>query len=201
MQTSINNKHTEHLFGGKESNMPFNWSVRSVENYSEISCATHMVGMNSEYPVFTVKDSSGYVIEEVKFTSLGDGQLAPLPNPDNEQELGLYLSRINAWIESNVTQAIVWATMTVGLNHISDKNIDEWIRRIELIKEAGFGDYIMFHDLQFDEDELKFKTQVRREINEDDLVRRIGLSTNAMTQNKSEFDKWLEKKTKELVKY
>ena len=135
--------------------MPFNWSVRSVENYSEISCATHMVGMNSEYPVFTVKDSSGYVIEEVKFTKLDDGRLGPLPNRDNEQELGLYLSR--------------------------------------------FGDYIMFHDLQFDESRLKFKKQVRREINEDDLVRRIGLSTNAMTQNKSEFNKWLGKKKKELI--
>ena len=158
--------------------MPFNWSVRSVENYSEISCATHMVGMNSEYPVFTVKDSSGYVIEEVKFTKLDDGRLGPLPNRDNEQELGLYLSRIN---------------------HISNENIDEWIRRIDLIKDAGFGDYIMFHDLQFDESRLKFKKQVRREINEDDLVRRIGLSTNAMTQNKSEFNKWLGKKKKELI--
>jgi len=180
--------------------MPFNWSVRSVENFSEISCATHMVGMNSEYPVFTVKDSSGYVIEKVKFTTLGDGQLAPLPNPDNEQELGLYLSRINAWIENNVTQAIVWATLTVGLHNISDENIDEWVRRIELMKEAGFGEYIKFHDLQFDEAKLKFKKQVRREINEDDLVRRIGLSTNATRLNKSEFDKWLEKKKKELVK-
>ncbi len=110
-----------------------------------------MVGMNSEYPVFTVKDSSGYVIEEVKFTKLDDGRLGPLPNRDNEQELGLYLSRINAWLENNVIQAIVWATMTVGLNHIRNENIDEWIRRIDLIKDAGFGDYIMFHDLQFDE--------------------------------------------------
>ena len=180
--------------------MPFNWSVRSVENYSEISCATHMVGMNSEYPVFTVKDSSGYVIEKVEFHPLGDGQLSPLPDTDNEHEVGLYLSRINAWIENNVTQAIVWATMTVGLNHISDENIDEWIRRIELLKEEGFGEYIKFHDLQFDETKLKFKKQVRREINEDDLVRRIGLSTNATRLNKSEFNKWLDKKTKELVK-
>ena len=181
--------------------MPFNWSVRSVSDYSEISCATHMSNhaFGSEYPVFTVKDSSGFVIDEVKFESLGDGQLAPLPDKDNEQELALYLSRINAWIEHNVTQKCVWMTMTVGLNHISDDNIDEWMRRIELLKDAGCGGYVMFHDLQFNEDELKFEKQIEREVTREDLERRIGLSTNATTSTKREFDAQMKRKKEELV--
>jgi hypothetical protein len=181
--------------------MPFNWSVRNVSDYSEISCATHVSNhaFGSEYPVFTVKDSSGFVIDEVKFESLGGSQLGPLPDKDNEQELALYLSRINAWIEHNVTQKCVWMTMTVGLNHISDDNIDEWMRRIELLKDAGCGGYVMFHDLQFNEDELKFEKQVEREINQEDLVRRIGLSTNATSYNKREFNALMEKKRAELA--
>ena len=181
--------------------MPFNWSVANVSDYSEISCATHMShhAFGSEYPVFTVKDSSGFVIDEVKFTSLGDGQLAPLPDKDNEQELALYLSRINAWIEHNVTQSIVWMTMTVGLNVIKESNINEWMRRIELIKDSGYGGYVKFHDLQFNEDELKFENQIEREIDQEDLVRRIGLSTNATSYNKREFDAQMKRKREELV--
>lgn len=178
--------------------MPFNWSVENVSDYSEISCATAYIG-HTEYPVFTVKDSSGFVIEEVQLSSLGDAQWGPLPDKDNEQELGLFLSRINAWIEHNVTQKCVWMTMTVGLNHISDDNIDEWMRRIELLKDAGCGGYVMFHDLQFNEDELKFEKQVEREINQEDLVRRIGLSTNATTSTKREFDAQMKRKREELV--
>ena len=181
--------------------MPFNWSVRSVSDYSEISCATHVsnYAFGSEYPVFTVKDSSGFVIDEVKFESLGDGQLTPLPDKDNEQELALYLSRINAWIAHNVTQKCVWMTMTVGLNHISDDNIDEWMRRIELLKDSGCGGYVKFHDLQFNEDELKFENQIEREINQEDLVRRIGLSTNATTSTKREFDARMKKEKEKLA--
>jgi len=178
--------------------MPFNWSVENVSDYSEISCATYST-FESEYPVFTVKDSSGFVIDEVKFESLGGSQLGPLPDKDNEQELALYLSRINAWIEHNVTQKCVWMTMTVGLNRISDDNIDEWMRRIELLKDSGCGGYVMFHDLQFNEDELKFETQIEREINQEDLVRRIGLSTNATTSTKREFDAQMKRKREELV--
>ena len=178
--------------------MPFNWSVKNVSDYSEISCATYST-FESEYPVFKVKDSSGFVIDEVKFESLGDGQLAPLPDKDNEQELALYLSRINAWIEHNVTQKCVWMTMTVGLNHISDDNIDEWMRRIELLKDSGCGGYVMFHDLQFNEDELKFENQIEREINQEDLVRRIGLSTNATTSTKREFDARMKKEKEKLA--
>lgn len=199
MHTHTRNTQTEQTFGEREREiMPFRWSVRSVENYSEISCATHIIGMDREYPTFTVKDSSGYVIEEVEFHPMGDGQLSPLPDTDNEHEVGLYLSRIDAWIEHNVTQMIVWATMAVGLNHISNKNIDEWMRRIEILNDAGYGG-VTFHDLQFDRDALKFKSQVERVITREDLERRIGLSTNANTQNKSEFNKSINEWKKEKV--
>ena len=178
--------------------MPFNWSVKNVSDYSEISCATYST-FESEYPVFKVKDSSGFVIDEVKFESLGGSQLGPLPDKDNEQELALYLSRINAWIEHNVTQKCVWMTMTVGLNVIKESNINEWMRRIEMFKDSGCGGYVKFHDLQFNEDELKFENQIEREINQEDLVRRIGLSTNATTSTKREFNAQMEKKRAELV--
>ena len=178
--------------------MPFNWSVANVFAYSEISCATYYKG-HREYPVFTVKDSSGFVIDEVKFTSLGDAQWGPLPNKANEQELGLYLSRINAWIAHNVTQSIVWMTITVGLNVIKESNINEWMRRIEVIKDSGYDSYVKFHDLQFNEDELKFEDQIQREVTRKDLERRIGLSTNATSYNKREFNALMEKKRAELA--
>ena len=178
--------------------MPFNWSVANVSDYSEISCALYYKG-NREYPVFTVKDSSGFVIEEVQLSSIGDAQWGPLPDKDNEQELGLYLSRINTWIAHNVTQTIVWMTMTVGLNVIKENNINEWMRRIEMIKDSGYGGYVKFHDLQFNEDELKFEDQDDREVTREDLERRIGLSTNASSYNKREFNALMEKKRAELA--
>jgi len=178
--------------------MPFNWSVANVSDYSEISCATAYIG-HTEYPVFKVKDSSGFVIEEVQLSSLGDAQWGPLPDKDNEQELGLFLSRINTWIEHNVTQSIVWMTMTVGLNVIKESNINEWMRRIEMFKDFGYGGYVKFYDLQFNEDELKFENQIHREVTREDLERRIGLSTNATSYNKREFNALMEKKRAELA--
>jgi len=178
--------------------MPFNWSVENVSDYSEISCATYST-FESEYPVFKVKDSSGFVIDEVKFESLGGSQLGPLPDKDNEQELALYLSRINAWIEHNVTQQIVWMTMAVGLNQIKEDNINEWMRRIEVIKDSGYDGYITFWDLQFDEDELKFMSQVEREVTREDLERRIGLSTNAELLIKRQFDARMKEKKEKLA--
>lgn len=178
--------------------MPFNWSVRNVSDYSEISCATAYKG-HREYPVFTVKDSSGFVIEEVQLSSIGDAQWGPLPNTRSKQELGLYLSRINTWIAHNVTQSIVWMTIPVGLNVIKESNINEWMRRIEVIKDSGYDSYVKFHDLQFNEDELKFEEQIEREVTREDLERRIGLSTNASSYNKREFNALMEKKRAELV--
>ena len=178
--------------------MPFNWSVANVSDYSEISCATAYKG-HTEYPVFTVKDSSGFVIEEVQLSSIGDAQWGPLPNTRSKQELGLYLSRINTWIAHNVTQSIVWMTIPVGLNVIKESNINEWMRRIEVIKDSGYDSYVKFHDLQFNEDELKFEEQIEREVTREDLERRIGLSTNASSYNKREFNALMEKKRAELV--
>lgn len=176
--------------------MPFNWSVLNVTDYTGISCATYST-FQAEYPVFTVTDSSGFVIDEVKFEPLGNGQLAPLPDKDNEQELKLYLSRIDAWIQHNVTQNIVFATMSVGLNVITADNVDEWVRRLDLLKDSG--NRVTISDLQFDEDKLKFTTQVEREITWGDLVRRVGLSTNATSYNKREFNALMEKKRAELA--
>ena len=72
------------------------------------------------------------------------------------------------------------------------------MRRIEILNDAGYGG-VTFHDLQFDRDALKFKSQVERVITREDLERRIGLSTNANTQNKSEFNKSINEWKKEKV--
>jgi len=163
--------------------MPFNWSVENVTDYTEISCATYST-FQGDYPVFKVTDS-----EDVKFKPIEESdnrQFAPLPDTDNEQELALYLSRINAWIEHNVTQNIVWTTMQVGLNTVTEDNVDEWVRRLDLLKDSGTR--VTLFDLQFDEVGLMFTTQVQREITREDLVRRVGLWTNASRMNKREFN-------------
>jgi hypothetical protein len=73
------------------------------------------------------------------------------------------------------------------------------MRRIEVIRDSGCGSYVKFHDLQFNEDELKFEDQIEREVTREDLERRIGLSTNATSYNKREFNALMEKKRAELA--
>lgn len=83
-----------------------------------------------------------------------------------------------------MTKCIVFATMHVGINSITEKNVDEFITRVRMIEDVGTkfwykagGDY--------------------QRIPASAIRRRIGLGTNASTYTKSEFEKHVIRRMRE----
>lgn len=89
-------------------------------------------------------------------------------------------------IEGTKTNALVWATMTVGLPSITAKNVDEWMRRLALVEKlrgAFINRYIKDDSMPggLREESYHFTRE--------DIVRRIGLSTNASKLTLAAFTK------------
>lgn len=93
----------------------------------------------------------------------------------------------NELIDDNnwgVTNALIWTTMIVGLNSITTDNVDEFFARVETVQQATgqlchaqnengeWNPYMITHA---------------------DIVRRIGLGTNADRLTKTQFFKHVEK--------
>lgn len=69
---------------------------------------------------------------------------------------------------AGLTHTLVWDTMVIGLNEVTEKNIDEWMYRLHIMDRAyprGF------------------------EITRQDLVNHIGLRTNTSTLTRAAFKK------------
>lgn len=90
-------------------------------------------------------------------------------------------------LEGTITNALIWATMTVDLREITAKNVDEWLFRLSVVKEHR-GALVN----RFIEDPSR-PSGWREEpyyITREDLVRRIGLATNVVTLPRT---KWVAK--------
>lgn len=75
--------------------------------------------------------------------------------------------------EGHVTEALIWATMAVGIGRITEANADEFYRRIAIYEEQR-GAWMT-------------KNGQPSPFTLEDIKRRIGLSTNVGTMNKTEF--------------
>lgn len=77
--------------------------------------------------------------------------------------------------ERSITDAIVWATMAVGIPEITEKNVDEFYARVHLF-ELLVGSY-------------RQKEGKAVYITKDDVKRRVGLYTNASRYTRNQFNK------------
>lgn len=77
--------------------------------------------------------------------------------------------------ERRISVAIIFGTMSLGLNAVTEDNIDEWLVRMAFV-DAGAG-------LGY----LDSETLDRHCVTEDDLRKRIGLKTNATPKARSVF--------------
>jgi len=73
------------------------------------------------------------------------------------------------------TKALVFATMTVGLETITTRNIPEWERRLGMLRAAGYPSPGWFGG------EPWWPTEA-------DLLRHVGLRTNASRRDRREFN-------------
>lgn len=71
-------------------------------------------------------------------------------------------------VPCGVSQDIIFATMSLDLGHISEKNLQEWAFRMNVGKQIGYTFLFNF----------------------DDLKKHIGLSTNVCTKPRA---KWLKR--------
>ena len=87
----------------------------------------------------------------------------------------------NNW---GVTNALIWTTMVIGMGRISADNVDEFFARVDTAQKAT--------------GQLCYATDEQGEmspymITHADIVRRIGLGTNASSMTKTQFFKHVEK--------
>lgn len=74
-----------------------------------------------------------------------------------------------------VTDKLVWATMAVGMGEITERNYEEFYRRLHIIEQNN-GTFFLQHNGQ------------PRYITLAEVKRRIGLYTNVGTITKAKFD-------------
>ena len=79
--------------------------------------------------------------------------------------------------EMSVTDALIWATMTVGIGEITEANAEEFFKRLHLQEKVN-GTWLV-------------KGGKPEYITIDQVKRRIGLSTNAARFSRAEFNKRL----------
>jgi hypothetical protein len=84
-----------------------------------------------------------------------------------------------------VTNALIWATMAVQMGEITQRNFEEFYRRLNII-ESKNGTFLNRPGAD-GEYEPYFITKA-------DVVKRIGLRTNVGITSKSHFDAWIKKK-------
>ena len=75
-----------------------------------------------------------------------------------------------------ITSALIWGTMSVGLNAITEKNWEEFYVRCHAIETIN-GAWLLDKDLK------------GRPITAEDVKSHVGLHTNADTRTKAEFQK------------
>ena len=78
-----------------------------------------------------------------------------------------------------LTNALIYATMFIGINRITEKNVDEFYARLATYEE-------MFRPLTWKHDEGS-DSPVNVPTTLDDIKQRIGLSTNATSKTRVQF--------------
>lgn len=89
-------------------------------------------------------------------------------------------------IEGTKTNALVWAALSVDLSSITAKNVDEWMFRLST-SEKYRGAFIR---RTIRNEDGTYKATEDYLFTREDLVRRIGLSTNVSTKTRTA---WLER--------
>jgi hypothetical protein len=85
-----------------------------------------------------------------------------------------------------ITDSLVWATMSLGLNEITAENVDEWEKRLALAYEvAWISKSVVFGGYEEDGN-IKWEPRM---ITRADLVNHIGLETNASYESPSAWRK------------
>lgn len=95
-----------------------------------------------------------------------------LPAPTESDKDGCILS--------GVTEALIWASMSVDLGSITEQNIPEWIWRLAFLQEISKADFLL-------EKTAEDKPPKSRNFTVEEVKRHIGLTTNVITESRAKF--------------
>jgi len=85
-----------------------------------------------------------------------------------------------------ITDSLIWLTMSVGLNQITEENIDEWEKRLALAYHIEWVSKMVVFAGYEDGGNIKWEPRL---ITRADLVNHIGLETNASYESPSRWRK------------
>jgi hypothetical protein len=90
-----------------------------------------------------------------------------------------------------LTDALIWLTMAVDIGHITEKNADEFYRRVAMIETLNGASLSKWN--------AETEKHEARPITLDDVKAHIGLSTNVSTKTAKQFDAKYTKMVRESV--
>lgn len=85
-----------------------------------------------------------------------------------------------------ITNALIWGSMSVGLNEITEENVDEWEKRLALAYAVAWISKSMVFAGYEDDGNIKWEPRLITRV---DLVNHIGLETNATYESPSAWRK------------
>lgn len=86
-----------------------------------------------------------------------------------------------------VTDGLIWSTMSIGLGEITEKNINEWLVRLQF-SDKLFGTLLIKAGENGE--------RVERPITREELVAHIGLRTNVTNETRA---KWMKRMTERFM--
>lgn len=81
------------------------------------------------------------------------------------------------------TNSLIWATMSVGINEITEKNYNEFYLRFKIFAKTRDSGAVLWGAVEGEQE------QGKHEINLIDIYQHIGLSTNASSKSRTQFMK------------
>lgn len=89
-------------------------------------------------------------------------------------------------LEGTKTNALVWAALSLDLSSITAKNVDEWLFRLSIVEK--YRGALIWRTVEGKQEDYLFTRE--------DIIRRIGLSTNVSTKTRTA---WLNKMAESLA--
>ena len=100
---------------------------------------------------------------------------------ENYEEL--WVEREDGQYLNGLTEALIWTTMTVGLGTVTEKNIPEWLLRLDVLSGMGLDSLVDYKDGE----------RTYRTFTVEELHRHRGLSTNVGPETRQ---KWFARHAK-----
>lgn len=146
--------------------MSLNFNLTDVKDYKDL----YLDSGYDPVPVYQIgirEDDEDYWVPE------GDGYRIATDEEIEAARSGSPVLYTHSYRLNGITHSLIWISMRVGIQKITEKNVDEFFRRVREIEKDGAW-------MQSPDGPVYFTRE--------DIVRHIGLGTNVTPMTKRTFD-------------